>query len=40
LGSFKNEEEEDNWEEDDQLMRRDLGGRRGDPCGHSHEKLC
>jgi len=28
-----------NREEDDQQRRRDLGGRRGDPCGHSKEKL-
>jgi hypothetical protein len=31
---------EDNFEEDDQLIFRDLGGRRGNPCGHSDEKLC
>jgi hypothetical protein len=31
---------EGNFEEDDQLIFRDLGGRRGDPCGHSDEKLC
>jgi hypothetical protein len=29
-----------NGEEDDQLIWRDLGGKRGDPCGHSDEKLC
>jgi hypothetical protein len=31
---------EDNFEEDGQLIFRDLGGRRGNPCGHSDEKLC
>jgi hypothetical protein len=31
---------EDNFEEDDQLIFRGLGDRRGDPCGHSNEKLC
>jgi len=39
LGSSKNEEEEDNCKEDDQLIWKDLGSRRGDPCGHSDERF-
>jgi hypothetical protein len=31
---------EDNFERYAQLIFRDSGGRRGDPCGHSDEKLC
>jgi len=39
LGSLILEKGE-NFEEDDQLIFGDLGGRRGDPCGYSDEKLC
>jgi hypothetical protein len=31
---------EDNFEEYDPLIFRDSRDRRGNPCGHSDEKLC